>query len=170
MKTRLIMRNMGKMSLFILFISTFAACEKSLPGDDNLQPYNIDVTLRPNTGKDQPGAGFGFVKFRQNPDTARIITLDTWVVSLLPNHDYQLQRAVNPITDPDCTSTMWLTLGEGLAPKAIHTDDKGNGQANLFRDITAIARGTEFRIHFQIIDAETLLPILFSDCDQYTVR
>jgi hypothetical protein len=170
MRTQLNLGKIGKLSLFILFISAFAACEKSVPGDDSLQPYNINVTLRPNTDKEKPGAGFGFIKFRQDPDTARIITLDTWVANLLPNHDYQLQRAVNPITDADCTSTMWLTLGEGLVPKAIHTDNKGNGQANLFRDITAIARGTEFRIHFQIIDAETLSPVLFSDCDQYTVR
>jgi hypothetical protein len=170
MRIQLALGNIGKISLFILFISAFAACEKSVPGDDNLQPYNIDVTLRPNTDKNSPGAGIGFVKFRQNPDTARIITLDTWVANLLPNHDYQLQRAVNPITDADCTSTTWLTLGEGLVAKSIHTDNKGNGEANLFRDITSIARGTEFRIHFQIIDAQTLLPVLFSDCDQYTVR
>src|SRR4030095_11103507 len=170
MRTQLTLGNMGKLSLFILFISAFAACEKSVPGDDNLQPYNIDVKLLPNTDKNKPGGGFGFVKFRQDPDTARIITLDTWVFNLQPNHDYQLQRAVNPITDPDCTSTMWLTLGEGLVAKAIHTDNKGNGQANLFRNITSIARGTEFRIKFQIIDAETLSPVLFSDCEQYTVR
>jgi hypothetical protein len=170
MKTQLHQTNLARLVFFALFISAFTACEKSVPDDDSSQPYNINVTLRPDMGKDKPGGAFGFVKFRQNPDTARIITLDTWVVNLLPDHDYQLQRAVNPITDADCTSTAWLTLGEGLVPKAIHTDAHGNGQANLFRDITAVARGTEFRIHFQIIDAVSLAPVLTSDCYQYTVR
>ncbi len=170
MKTQLRFGNMAKILSFILFISAFTACEKSVPGDDNSQPYNIDVTLRPEVGKDKPGAGFGFVKFRQDPDTARIITLDTWVFNLMPDHDYQLQRAVNPITDADCTSTAWLTLGKGLVPQMIHTDAKGNGHEDLFRDITAVARGAEFRIHFQIIDAVSLTTVLSSDCYQYTVR
>lgn len=170
MKTLLRQSNIARLAFLALFISAFAACEKSVPGDDSSQPYNINVTLRPEMGKDKPGGGFGFVKFRQDPDTARIITLDTWVVNLLPDHDYQLQRAVNPITDADCTSTTWLTLGEGLVAKSIHTDAHGNGQADLFRDVTTVARGTEFHIHFQIIDAVSLATVLTSDCYQYTVR
>ena len=40
----------------------------------------------------------------------------------------------------------------------------------LWRDVTAIPSGTEFDIHFQIIDAETLTVVLTSGCYQYTVR
>lgn len=148
------------------FILALSSCKKdeSYP----LNPlYDLDVPLRGET-KD---AGAGFVKFRQNPDTARVITLDTWVTKLLPNHAYQLQRAVNPKSDPSgCSSTAWLTLGEGLQPKKIITDSHGNGNAKLWRDITAIARGTAFHIHFQIVDAATLAPVLTSDCFDYTVR
>ncbi len=120
------------------------------------------------TGKD---AGAGFIKFRQNPDTARVITLDTWVTKLKPNHSYLLQRAVNPIADPTgCSSTAWLTLGEGLVPKSIVTNAHGDGSAKLWRDITGIARGTAFHIHFQIVDEATLAPVLTSECFDYTVR
>ena len=159
----------SRIGLMMFFITSFIACDKSLPGDDDLGIYNINVNLLPVNPKN---GGFerGFVKFRQDPDTNRIITLDTWVLNLEPNHDYLLRRAVNPITDADCTSTAWLTLGKGLVAQPIHTDGKGNGHETLFRDITAIARGTEFRIHFQIVDAATLDPVLNSDCDQYTVR
>lgn len=160
---------LGRLSLFIILISAFISCEKSLP-QENLQPYNIDVTLHPENLKDKSVKEFGFVKFRQDPDTARIISLETWLFNLEPNHAYLLQRAVNPITDNDCTSTAWLTLGKGLVPQSIQTDDKGNGHEDLFRAVTAVARGTEFRIHFQVIDAETLTTVLSSDCYQYTVR
>jgi hypothetical protein len=150
----------------VVFILAFSGCKKneSYP----LNPlYDIDVPLH---GEAKNG-GAGFIKFRQNPDTARVITLDTWVTNLLPNHSYQLQRAVNPIADvTGCSSTAWLTLGEGLQPKAILTDGHGNGNAKLWRDVTAVARGTAFHIHFQILDATTLLPVLTSDCFDYTVR
>ena len=106
----------------------------------------------------------------QDPDTARIINLNTWVRNLEPNHSYLLQRAVNPITDPDCSSTAWLTLGLGLDQQDLKTDSKGDGHAELWRAVTSIARGTQFRIHFQIVDATTLNPVLFSDCYDYTVR
>ena len=149
-----------------VFILALSSCKKdeSYP----LNPlYDLDVPLQSGI-KD---AGAGLIKFRQNPDTARIITLDTWVIKLLPNHAYQLQRAVNPKADPSgCSSTAWLTLGEGLQPKTILTDAHGNGNAKLWRDITAIARGTAFHIHFQIVDAATLAPVLTSDCFDYTVR
>ena len=67
-------------------------------------------------------------------------------------------------------STAWLTLGLGLVPQAIVTDDKGNGHEDLFRNVSSVARGTQFRIHFQIIDAVTSETVLTSDCTQYTVR
>jgi hypothetical protein len=157
------------LSLFIFFL----ACDKSAPDDGvNVSPYyNLDVTLSSAASKQGHGDRVaGFIKFRQDPDTARIITLDTWVFHLQPNHAYQLQRAVDPIATADCLSTAWLTLGAGLVPQSIQTDGKGNGTANLFRNVTAVARGTQFRIHFQVIDAVTLETVLTSDCYQYTVR
>ena len=153
----------------IALLISFFACTKSEPGDDNSQPYNFDATLHSSDMKTNFGA-IGFLKFRQDPDTARIITLDTYISNLMPNHDYILQRAVNPITDADCTSVAWLTLGLGLTPQTIHTDSHGNGHEKLFRAVTAIARGTTFRIHFQIVDVSSTLAVLASDCEQYTVR
>jgi hypothetical protein len=159
--------------LVVFLISAFVACDKNVPEDGvNVSPYyNLDVTLLPVTSKMAVGEnGAGFIKFRQDPDTARIITLDTWVFHLQPNHAYLLQRAVDPISSSSCTSTTWLTLGKGLLPQAILTDNKGNGNELLFRNVTAVARGTQFRIHFQIVDAVTLATVLTSDCYQYTVR
>ena len=151
-----------------VFILAFSGCKKGEPYP--LNPlYDLDISLHGETKG--PGKAIGFIKFRQNPDTARVITLDTWVANLLPNHSYLLQRAVNPIADvTGCSSTAWLTLGEGLQSKSIETNAEGNGSANLWRDITAIARGTAFHIHFQILDATTLAPVLTSDCFDYTVR
>jgi len=130
--------------------------------------YNLDVLLKGN-GKEK---GVGFIKFRQDPDTARIITLETFVQNLVPNHEYLLQRAVDPanVVDGDCTSTTWLTLGKGLTPQSILTDRRCDGHESLWRDVTAAARGTSFDIHFQIIDATSMEVVLTSDCYQYSVR
>jgi len=128
-------------------------------------PYNLDVILY------GPGNNGGFIKFRQNKDAAKIINLDTWVGNLKPNRSYLLQRAVNPITDTtQCSSTAWLTLGEGLEPKSIVTDITGNADVNLWRDVSAIPSGTQFYIHFQVIDSLTSKVVLTSGCYQYTVR
>jgi hypothetical protein len=149
-----------------VFFIAFTSCKKENSCAFN-PLYDLDVPLK-SAGK---SSGAGFMKFRQNPDTARVITLDTWVTKLLPNHAYVLQRAVNPVTDiTGCSSTAWLTLGEGLQPKSILTNSHGNGNANLWRDISSVARGTAFHIHFQVVDAATLSPVLTSDCYDYTVR
>jgi len=132
--------------------------------DTAIAPYNLNVLLY---GK----SSLGFIKFRQKPDTARIINLDKWVFNLKPNHAYLLQRAVNLITDPtQCSSTAWLTLGLGLTPQAIHTNKWGFGYQLLWRDVSSAARGTAFYIHFQIIDSLTSETVLTSDCNTYTVR
>jgi hypothetical protein len=164
---------LARFSMVVCFVVLFYSCDKSVPDDGvNVAPYyNLDVTFLPVDSKTfQSGEGAGFLKFRQDPDTARIITLDISVFNLEPNHSYQLQRAVDPITATTCESTTWLTLGEGLVPQTINTDAKGNGEADLFRDVTSIARGSQFRIHFQIVDAVTGATVLTSDCFQYTVR
>jgi hypothetical protein len=161
----------ARLALIGYLMTAIIACDKTIP-DENLGPYNLDVTLHSNetTKFDSKSSGFGFIKFRQDPSVPLTITLDTWIFNLTPDHDYLLQRAVDPITDNACTSTAWLTLGKGLVSQSIHTDGLGNGMENLFRNVPASAEGTTYRIHFQIIDAVSLATVLTSDCDQYTVR
>jgi len=135
------------------------------PASEN-PTFNLEVILRGE------GNTFGLVKFRQNVDPSKIITLDTWVRDLQPNHSYLLQRAVDPINvvDGNCTSTAWLTLGKGLTPQSITTDATGTGREQLWRDVSAVASGSSFDIHFRIVDATTMQAVLTSDCYQYFVR
>src|ERR1700744_2877995 len=92
-----------KTGILLFIYVMYSGCTKSTHKDDEFTPpFDINVTLGPFA--DTKGIGSkasGFVKFRQNADTGRIIDLDTWVTNLTPNHSYFLQRAVNPITDPD---------------------------------------------------------------------
>ena len=113
------MRKYRSLSFAILLTSSlfYCSCEKEISQKQQQQeqltsavgnlnaetpPFNLEVTLR---GEDN---GFGLVKFRQDVNPAKIIILDTWVRDLEPNHEYQLQRAVDPINvvDGDCTSTI----------------------------------------------------------------
>ena len=130
--------------------------------------YDLNVILRGD------GNRLGHIKFRQDADAAKIITLDTKVLHLKPNHSYLLQRAVDPINmvDGNCASTAWLTLGKGLElpPQPIITDGNGKGEAALWRDVTAIPAESLFDIHFQIIDAVSNEVVLTSDCYKYAVR
>jgi hypothetical protein len=129
--------------------------------------FNLQVILRPVEGATDNG--FGLVKFRQPKDAAKIVYLDVWVRDLGPNHSYLLQRAVDTNVNDDCTGTSWLTLGQGLVPQSIATDETGSGHANLFRNLASIPLGTEFDIHFRVIDATTSAAVLESACYQYTV-
>ena len=169
MRTKKLHTFISTLALFMLMIFLFVSCEKSQPVEDP-QHFDLDVTFHTENLKDQSNRGFGFLKFRQDPDTARVITLDTYIFNLLPNHSYLLQRAANPFSDPTCTNASWLTLGMGLVPQDIATDSKGDGHETLFRNVTAIARGTAFHIDFQIVDAVTMTPVLTSDCYEYIVR
>ena len=126
--------------------------------------FNLEVILRGE------GKRFGLVKFRQDNDLAKIITLDTWIRDMEPNYEYKLQRAVDTNLDGNCTGTAWLTLGKGLTPQTILTDDTGTGRAQLWRNVSTIAIGATFDIHFQVIDAVTSAVVLTSGCYQYTVR
>jgi hypothetical protein len=128
-------------------------------------PFNVEAILRDVTG----GDGFGLVRFRQPNDADKVINLDTWVRDLAPNHSYLLQRAVDPVLDGNCVSTVWLTLGKGLEPQAITTDDRGTGREHLFRDLASIPTGTQLDIRFQVIDAATSAPVLQSGCYQFTL-
>jgi hypothetical protein len=170
MRTKQLRTIIGSLALFTLMISLFVSCEKSQPVEDP-QHFDLDVTFHTENLKDHSNKGFGFLKFRQDPDTARIITLDTYIFNLLPNHSYLLQRAANPFSDTTtCTNASWLTLGLGSVAQDIATDSKGDGHETLFRDVTGVARGSAFHIDFQIIDAVTLAPVLSSDCYEFIVR
>jgi hypothetical protein len=129
-------------------------------------PFNLEVVLR------GAGKSFGLVKFRQDVDPAKIITIDTWVRGLASNHEYKLQRAVDMINvvDGNCTSATWLTLGKGLVAQSIFTDNDGTGREYLWRSVAALPAGSMFDIHFRVIDATTNAVVLTSDCYQYTVR
>jgi hypothetical protein len=144
-------------------------------------PYDLNVTLRgacntiESEGENNEDGGdcpVGHLKFRQDPDPAKIIDLDVKVHNLLPNHEYLFQRAVDPINvvDGNCTSVGWLTLGKGLTPQSIFTNNDGTGSEELWRDVTAIPSGSKFDIHFQVIDAVTKVVVLTGDCYQYQVR
>jgi hypothetical protein len=128
--------------------------------------FNLQVILRPVAGGTDNS--FGLVKFRQPKDANKIVYLDVWVRDLAPNHSYNLQRAADPNVNDECTGT-WLTLGQGLVPQAITTDETGTGRADLFRDLVAIPLGTQFDIQFRVIDAVTSAVVLESTCYQYTV-
>lgn len=124
-------------------------------------PFNLEVVLR--------GDGFGLVRFRQPNDEALVIYLDTWVRGLEPNTSYVLQRAAEPNPDGVCTSTAWLTLGRGLAPQTITTDDSGTAREFLFRSVAAFGVGTSFDIQFRVVNVETGEVVLTSSCYQYTI-
>jgi hypothetical protein len=133
------------------------------PWGPETPPFNVEVILR-DVGD---GPGFGHVKFRQPNDAAKIVYLETWVRGLAPNGEYRLQRAVDA-PDGDCTSNMWLTLGKGLVPQTIQTDDRGTGRELLFRDLAVFPAGTQFDIRFRVIDAADT-PVLVSGCYRFTV-
>jgi hypothetical protein len=131
--------------------------------------FNLEAVLRPTA--DGPENGFGLVKFRQPNDADKIVYLQVWMRDLAPNHRYHLQRATDSNVNDDCTGTNWLSLGRGTDPTTttITTDARGTGRADLFRDLAAISLGTEFNIHFRVIDAETSAVILQSACYQFRV-
>lgn len=123
--------------------------------------FNLEVVLR--------GEGFGLVRFRQPNDDTRIVYLDVWVRDVAPNTSYLLQRAVDTNVDDNCTSTSWLTLGKGSVPQSITTDATGTGGEELFRDLGAFAPGSEFDIHFRVIEEGSGAVVLSSQCYQFTI-
>src|SRR5881397_3395498 len=129
--------------------------------------FNLEAILRPAAGG--PDDGFGLVKFRQPNDADKIVYLDVSVRNLAPNHSYYLQRATDLAVNDACTGTNWLTLGQGSVVQAITTDETGTGRASLFRNLAAIPLGTQFDIHFRIVDVATTAVALESACYQFTV-
>lgn len=134
-----------------------------LQSDGSQPPFNLEAILR--------GDGFGLVKFRQKKDAIQnIIDLDVRVRDLRPDKNYSLQRAVDTTLDGICTGTNWLTLGQGLTPQPIITDDSGSGRESLWRDLSSLAPGTAFDIHFRVIQDGTTNVPLHSDCYRFVVR
>jgi hypothetical protein len=141
-------------------VSAFAQQPQSGPWGPETPYFNLEVVLR--------GDGFGLVKFRQPNDDAFIVNLDVWLRDLAPNTSYLLQRAVDTNVDDNCTSTAWLTLGQGLQPQSITTGATGTGREKLFRMLPP-APGSEFDIHFRVIDEATSVVVLTSKCYQFTI-
>src|SRR5260221_11737411 len=109
MKTKLTTAIMSKMRGIVTLISLIFSFKKdvthngySMPAINNAlndasskPAVYLNVTLN---GPEKNSKMSGTIKFRQEPDTAKIITLDTKVYYLMPNHAFVFQRAVNPIT------------------------------------------------------------------------
>ena len=146
--------------LLTLSSSAMAQGTDSGPWGPETPNFNLEVILR--------GEGFGHVKFRQPNDEAFIVYLDVWLRDLAPNTNYLLQRAVDTNVDDNCTSTAWLTLGKGLQPQSITTDDIGMGREELFRILPTLP-GMEFDIHFRVIEETTGVVVLTSQCYQFTI-
>jgi len=165
MKRELLKGAPALLAMFILLSlssSTAAqAPESGPPWGPETPNFNLEVILR--------GEGFGLVKFRQPNDDARIVHLDVWLRDLAPNTSYLLQRAVDTNVDDNCTSTAWLTLGKGLLPQSITTDETGTGREELFRNLGAFPPGSEFDIHFRVIEEATSTVVLTSKCYQFTI-
>jgi hypothetical protein len=147
--------------------ATAAQADVGPPWGPETPHFNLQAILRPAASG--PDDGFGLVKFRQPNDADKIVYLDVSVRNLAPNHSYYLQRATDTSVDGICTGANWLTLGRGLTPVAITTDDRGTGRARLFRNLAAIPAGMQFDIHFRVIDAATTAVVLESGCYQFTV-
>jgi hypothetical protein len=168
MRTALLNHAVRSFAVVIVGVAALAAgvFSSGAKAGPETPPFNLEVILRDVDG----GKGFGHVTFRQRNDDSKVVFLDTWVRDLAPHRSYRLQRAVDQNLDGDCTSGDWLTLGRGLEPRAITTDDRGTGREDLFRSLAAARTGAQFDIHFQVIDEITLAPVLRSDCYRFTVR
>lgn len=180
-KTLIMKRHFQPKILFTAVLFFFFACQKenlneesapevlisqSIKASGAIPPFNLEVILR---GADK---AFGHIKFRQDNDAEKIILLDIWIRDLLPNHEYRLQRAVDPanVVDGICTSTSWLTLGKGLEPQSLMTDASGTAREQLWRSVAAVPSATKFDIHFRVIDAVSGAVVLTSECYEYVVR
>lgn len=172
------MKSNNKIIWPAIFVLCIFSCQKEIdegssPGTISMAsahaakpPFNMEVILR------NAENGFGLIKFRQDNDVDKIISLQTWIRNMKANTEYQLQRAVDAanVIDGNCLSNSWLTLGMGLTPQSIMTDEKGEGRADLWRSVAAVNSGVAFDIHFRIIEKNTGLVVLTSDCYEYVVR
>ena len=128
---------------------------------------NFVALLHPVSG--EPAHAFGVLLFRQPHDAEKVVFLDVLTLGLAPNHSYSLQRATDTTVDDTCTGSNWLTLGRGLEPQAIETNQLGFGRAHLFRDLATVPDGVRFDIQFRVIDSVTQEVVLVSSCHQFMV-
>ena len=135
-------------------------------------PFNFTAVLHgaSDAGGEERDDGSGVIHFRQPGDPPHVVFLDTRVHDLAPYTSYQLQRATDGTVDGICTGTNWLTLGNLAAPLVITTDGEGDGRALFARQLSAALVGTQFDIHFRVLDAATQAVVLTSRCHQFTVR
>jgi hypothetical protein len=166
MKRELLKGAPALLAMFILLSLSSSAAAQGPPSGPPWGPetpnFNLEIVLRGE------GEGFGLIKFRQPNDDAFVVHLDVWLRDLAPNTSYLLQRAVDTNVDDNCTSTAWLTLGKGLQPQSITTDATGTGREELFR-ILPPSPGSEFDIHFRVIEEQTSAVVLTSRCYQFTI-
>jgi hypothetical protein len=155
------------MRLVMLFVLLAALTAAGTGWADGNEGRNFKAVLLPAPGG--PEGGVGKVKFRQPRDELQIVELGVRVRRLLPDQSYYLQRATDAVVDGDCTGTNWLTLGHGLDPATIDTNDRGKGRAELSRDLSAVPEGSRFDIRFRVTDAVTNAVVLQSPCYQFTV-
>jgi hypothetical protein len=92
------------------------------------------------------------------------------VRDLAPATEYLLQRAVDSTIDSSCTSEAWLTLGDGLTPKSMLTDDRGRAREAFYRDLPPALVGLVSDIHFRIVTAGSGEEVLRSGCYRYVVQ
>ncbi len=71
MKPKFIKHSIIKAAFALILCATFFSCKKDFTPQTG--PYNLDVVFH---GTDKNFGASGFVKFRQDENTARIITLD----------------------------------------------------------------------------------------------
>lgn len=163
-----LIRVMAALGALTAVAAAAAQADVGPPWGPETPNFNVEAILRPAAGG--PEGGFGLVRFRQPNDAAKIVELGVWLRGLAPSSDYRLQRATDTNLDGVCTGVNWLTLGQGTDPTTttITTDDGGTARADLFRDLMAIPLGTEFDIHFRVIDAASAV-VLESGCYQFVV-
>ena len=131
--------------------------------DPTVPAFDLNVHL---SGADDAE---GLIKFRQPDDGVMTIFLHTRVEGLTPNHDFYLRRAALALGS-GCVDGGWLTLGLGTVVTPIHTDEEGEGRADLFRSLPASIAGKSFDIHFQIVDAVSGAVVLQSKCLAYSAN
>ena len=162
---------MGRLGLLAMIaaltVVSAAAAQADAVAHPSRSERNFVAVLRPVSGG--PAHAFGVVLFRQPHDAESVVFLDVWAFGLAPKHSYSLQRATDSVVNDDCQGTNWLTLGRGLEPQAIETNELGFGRAHLFRDLAAFPEGTRFDIRFRVIDSVTQDVVLVSSCHQFTV-
>jgi hypothetical protein len=159
------MRRFKLLAVVAALMATAAAAASA--GTASPAERNFLAFLRPVAGEEADASGM--LSFRQPQDAQKIVFLDVVVVNLAPNHSYYLQRATDTAVDDHCTGSNWLTLGRGLVPQAIVTNELGSGGANLFRNLATVPTGMRFDIHFRVIDADDSDVVLASPCYQFTL-